>query len=58
MNEILHNYFKENPERYIPIARVIGNSKRIQAERDEKFKKRREELECLTSIRQMVLQKT
>lgn len=58
MNEILHNYFKDHPEKYIPIARVIGNSKRIQMERDEKFRKRREELECLTSIRQMVSQKT
>lgn len=57
MNEILSNYFAEHPEKYVSIARVIRNSNRIQAERDERFEKRKKELECLTSIRQMVSQK-
>ena len=57
MNEILENYFIENPEKYLPVARILSNSRKIQEERNERFAKRRKELECLTSIRQMVLQK-
>lgn len=57
MSEVLKSYFEKYPEKYDPIARLKARSNRIQEERNKQFEKRKRELECLTSIRQMVLQK-
>lgn len=57
MSEVLKSYFEKYPEKYDPIKRLIDNSNRIQEERNLRFEKRKKELECLTSIRQMVSQK-
>ena len=58
MNKILSDYFEQYPDKYIPIQRLIDRSNKIQKDRDDRFEKRKKELECLTSIRQMVSQKT
>lgn len=58
MNKRLSDYFEQYPEKYVPVKRLLDRSNKIQEDRDARFEKRKKELECLTSIRQMVSQKT